>query len=77
MRDVRIATWAAIILIFGAVVPAYAQPARPPEETSTATIRDGKAAVNGVLYHYLLARGHGAPSCSCTAGARPLTCGAS
>jgi pimeloyl-ACP methyl ester carboxylesterase len=61
MRDVRIATWAAIILIFAAVVPAYAQPARPPEETATATIRDGKAEVNGVLYHYLLARGHGAP----------------
>ena len=41
-------------------LPAAAQSSQPPATTSTA-IHDGKAEANGVLYHYLLAKGRGDP----------------
>lgn len=42
----------------------------------SARIVDGKADVNGVVYHYLLAVGGRKLLCCCMVGARPHTCGA-
>ena len=40
---------------------AAAQSSPPPATTTSAAIQDGKAEANGVLYHYLLAKGRGEP----------------
>jgi pimeloyl-ACP methyl ester carboxylesterase len=62
MRLTLTSTLAAAALAFPQFAPSYAhaQPA-PPPSASMAEIRDGKAEVNGVLYHYLLAKGRGDP----------------
>ena len=63
MRLTLTSTLAAAALAFPQLAPSYvhAQPAPPPSAESIAAIHDGKAEVNGVLYHYLLAKGHGDP----------------
>ena len=61
MRATLISTMLAIALAFGGA--AYGQVTAAASATSaaeaTAEIQDGKAGVNGVRYHYLLARGGG------------------
>jgi pimeloyl-ACP methyl ester carboxylesterase len=63
MRLTLTSTLAAAALAFHQLAPSYihAQPAPTPSAASMATIHDGKAEVNGVLYHYLLAKGRGDP----------------
>jgi len=63
MRLTLTSTLAAAALAFPQLAPnyAHAQPAPPPSAASMAEIHDGKAEVNGVLYHYLLAKGRGDP----------------
>jgi pimeloyl-ACP methyl ester carboxylesterase len=63
MRLTLTSTLAAAALALPQLAPSYvrAQPASPPSAESIAAIHDGKAEVNGVLYHYLLAKGHGDP----------------
>jgi hypothetical protein len=56
---------------------AIATASDPAVAEATAKIQDGKADVNGVRYHYLLARGGARRSCCCTVGDRPRTCGVS
>jgi pimeloyl-ACP methyl ester carboxylesterase len=44
-----------------ALAPAVLAPDSPALAAASAKIRDGKIDVNGVRYHYLLAKGHGTP----------------
>ena len=53
----------------------HAQPAPPPSAESIAAIHDGKAEVNGVLYHYLLAKGRGDPVVLLHGWGSTRTCG--
>ena len=77
MRLTLKSTLAAAALAFPQLAPSYAraQPAPPPSAASTAEIHDGKAEVNGILYHYLLAKGPEIPLSCCMGGVRPRTCG--
>src|SRR5258708_5780104 len=63
MRLTLTSTLAAAALAFLQLAPSYAraQPAPTPSAASVDAIHDGKAEVNGVLYHYLLAKGRGDP----------------
>jgi pimeloyl-ACP methyl ester carboxylesterase len=62
MRLTLTSTLAAAALAFPQLAPSYAraQPA-PAPSASVDAIHDGKAEVNGILYHYLLAKGRGDP----------------
>ena len=76
MRLTLTSTLAAAALALPQLAPSYvhAQPASPRSAESIAAIHDGKTEVNGVLYHYLLAKG---PRlwCCCTDGVRLRICG--
>ena len=63
MRLTLTSTLAAAALAFPQLAPSYAraQPAPAPSAASVDAIHDGKAEVNGILYHYLLAKGRGDP----------------
>lgn len=63
MRLTLTSTLATAALAFPQLAPSYAraQPAPAPSAASVDAIHDGKAEVNGVLYHYLLAKGRGDP----------------
>ena len=63
MRFTLTSTFAAAALAFPQLAPSYAhaQPAPAPSAASMSEIHDGKAEVNGVIYHYLLAKGRGDP----------------
>jgi hypothetical protein len=77
MRLTLTSTLATAALAFPQLAPSYvhAQPAPPPSAESIAAIHDGKAEVNGVLYHYLLAKATEILWCCCTDGVRPRICG--
>jgi hypothetical protein len=65
MRLTLTSTLAAAALAFPQLAPSYAraQPAPAPSAASVDAIHDGKAEVNGVLYHYLLAKGRRRSRC--------------
>jgi pimeloyl-ACP methyl ester carboxylesterase len=63
MRLTLTSILAVAAMAFPQLAPSYAraQPALPPSASTMAEVHDGKAEVNGVLYHYLLAKGRGDP----------------
>ena len=62
MRIHLIGKLMALAVVLATLISAAAQLSPSLAASASAAIQDGKAEVNGVLYHYLLARGraHGA-----------------